>query len=141
MVGLWKTLELQSWKKAGHRSGSWPSRDRRAQPALRRWSSQLEASQTIQPPGLVRANFDEWDGESNGRWHYVLLSPSCQRLTLFRFNVKSRAQRVLVKHFHRVERVFGEILSDQRQLAQNVVRHRDDMTADGVGVEDIQQFA
>src|SRR6185436_11474463 len=57
-----------------------------------------------------------------------------------RFDPKSGAERVLVKHLHRVERVFGEIFPNERQLAQYVVSNRDDMTADGFGVEDIQQF-
>ncbi len=46
-----------------------------------------------------------------------------------------------MEHLHRVERVVIEALADERQLLEDVVRDRDDVAADGIGLEDVQQLA
>ena len=48
---------------------------------------------------------------------------------------------VLVEHLHGLERVFVHVLADQRQLLDDVVGHRDDLAADLVGLEDVEQLA
>ena len=51
---------------------------------------------------------------------------------------ESRPSGISVEHFHRLKRVFVQILSHQVELLQNIVRYRDDVTADTVSLEDIQ---
>src|SRR3954471_17083327 len=52
----------------------------------------------------------------------------------------ARRRRVICEHLHGLERIVVEALSDQRQLLENVVGHRDDVTCDRVGVEDVQEL-
>ena len=42
---------------------------------------------------------------------------------------------------HRLERILVEILADQRQLGEHVVGDGDDVAADLVGLEDVEQLA
>src|SRR2546422_7540153 len=63
--------------------------------------------------------------------------------------LRSRARRqrvpcldgIIPKHPHRLERVVVEVLAHQIELVEDLVRHRDDVASDGVGVEDIEEFA
>jgi hypothetical protein len=48
---------------------------------------------------------------------------------------------VVVEHFHRVERVVVQVAPDIRQLPEDVVGDGDDVAADFVGLEDVEQFA
>src|SRR3990172_9273156 len=50
-------------------------------------------------------------------------------------------RRVVVEHLHRIERVFVQGPADQTQLLHNVVRHGDDVAADGVGLKDVEKLA
>jgi hypothetical protein len=45
-----------------------------------------------------------------------------------------------IEHFHGVEGVVAEILADQSQLLQDVVGHGDDMAADRICLENIEQL-
>jgi len=47
---------------------------------------------------------------------------------------------ILVEHLDGVERVVRQILVDEIKLLQDVARDRDDVTADGVRLEDVEQF-
>jgi len=51
--------------------------------------------------------------------------------------VETRSPGVLVEHLDRVERILGQVPAHEIQLVQNVVRHRYDMAADGVGLENV----
>ena len=53
----------------------------------------------------------------------------------------SRPPSRRVEHLHRLERVLVEVLADQRELVQDVVGHGDDVAADLVGLEDVEQLA
>ena len=55
--------------------------------------------------------------------------------------VNAGGQRILVEHRHRLERITVEILADQRQLFDDVAGHGDDMAADFVGLENIEELA
>ena len=46
----------------------------------------------------------------------------------------SGAEGFLPEHLDSLERVFVQFLADERQLRQHVVRGRDDVAADGVGL-------
>ncbi len=48
---------------------------------------------------------------------------------------------VIGEHLHGLERIVVEIFADQRKLLQDVIGHGDDLTSNGLGVEDVQQFA
>src|SRR5260370_16676801 len=61
--------------------------------------------------------------------------------SLTRLKFESRANGVVGEHLYGLERVVIEVLADQRKLLKDVVGHRDDLTSDRVGVEDVQQFA
>src|SRR6478752_157424 len=54
---------------------------------------------------------------------------------------ESRLRGVAVEHLDRVERVVVKIAPDERKLLQNVVRDRDDVAADLVSLEDVQQLS
>ncbi len=49
--------------------------------------------------------------------------------------------RVVVEHLHGLEAVGVEVLVDEAELLQHVVGDRDDVAADRVGLEDVEQFA
>src|SRR5882757_5295056 len=50
-------------------------------------------------------------------------------------------RRVLEEDLHRLARIFGQVLVDQVELAQELVRHRDDVAAAFLSVENVQQLA
>ncbi len=54
---------------------------------------------------------------------------------------KVRGASIVHEHFHRVERILGEIAAQQRKLLQQIVRDGDDVAADGIGLHDVEQLA
>src|SRR5688500_20327446 len=73
---------------------------------------------------------------SNGRASTATLIGKGRALKL-----EARLYRVVPEHLYGFKGVLGEILADDIQLLQDVVGDRDDVAANGVGVEDIEQFA
>src|ERR1700722_6433986 len=57
------------------------------------------------------------------------------------FQSEVRGAGVIHEHFHRIEQVVTEIAAQQRELPQQIVRDRDDVAADGVGLDDVEQLA
>src|SRR5262245_3845856 len=49
--------------------------------------------------------------------------------------------RVAPEHLDGLQRIGVEILVDQAQLVEDVVGHRDDVAADGIRLEDVEQLA
>ena len=52
-----------------------------------------------------------------------------------------RALCIIEKHLHGLERVFVQIVPNQREFIQHIVRHGNHMAADRVRLKDVQQFA
>jgi hypothetical protein len=52
--------------------------------------------------------------------------------------VETGRNRIPVKHLDRIQGILRQIVTNQLELFQNIVCHRDDMTAYRVGLEDIQ---
>lgn len=50
----------------------------------------------------------------------------------------ARLSGVLVEHIHRAQPVRGQVLVDQVRLVEKIMGRRDDVAADGVGLEDVQ---
>jgi len=48
---------------------------------------------------------------------------------------------IVVKHLHHFQRKFAQVLDDTGKLFQHIIGDGDDMTAGGVGLEDIQKLA
>src|SRR6516164_1787900 len=48
---------------------------------------------------------------------------------------------VAIERLHRFARTFRQILADEIELAQELVRHRDDVAAALLGMEDVQELA
>src|SRR5262249_47265494 len=48
---------------------------------------------------------------------------------------------VAIERLHRFARIFRQILADEIELAQELVRHRDDVAAALLGMEDVQELA
>ena len=83
------------------------------------------------------------------RGHHALLrdrlgrGPASETDALLRngSELVARGLSVVVEHLHGFERILVHVLADQRQLLDDVVGHRDDLAADLVGLENVEQFA
>src|SRR5262245_64493309 len=49
--------------------------------------------------------------------------------------------RVAIESLHRLARIFRQILADEIELAQELVRYGDDVAAALLGMEDVQELA
>ena len=54
--------------------------------------------------------------------------------------LEARLLGVGVEHFDRVEGVLVQVFAYQTEFAQNVMCHSDDVTSDGIGLQDVKQF-
>src|SRR5215472_14380876 len=68
-------------------------------------------------------------------------SPASNRAAMYYSKHKSCGPSVRIEHFHCLQGIVVEILSDKVKLDQNVVCHCNDMAADCVRLEDIEQLA
>src|ERR1700733_894183 len=55
------------------------------------------------------------------------------------FEGEIRSAGIVNEHLHRVQRILREIAPQQRQLLQQIVRDCDDVTANGIGLHDVEQ--
>src|SRR5262245_9510306 len=53
----------------------------------------------------------------------------------------SGRRRIAIESLNRLARIFREILADEIELAQELVRHGDDVAAALLGMEDVQELA
>src|SRR6188472_581563 len=51
------------------------------------------------------------------------------------------SRSVAIEGLHGFARVFRQILADEIELAEKLIRHRDDVTAALLGMEDVQELA
>src|SRR3984893_8565021 len=51
------------------------------------------------------------------------------------------SRSVAIERLHRFARVFRKILADEFELAEKLIRHRDNVTAALLGMEDVQELA
>src|SRR5687768_5948014 len=63
------------------------------------------------------------------------------RGTSARLERVARLPGVVVEHLHGVQRIGGQVLAHQGQLLEDVVGGGDDVAADGVGLEDVEELA
>jgi hypothetical protein len=47
---------------------------------------------------------------------------------------------IVVEHLHGFQGIFVQVLPHQTHLLQNIRRDRDDMAADFIGLENVQEF-
>ena len=78
---------------------------------------------------------------SSWRCGSVRRGPSCASGSTDSSELEAGQRCVAVEHLHGLERELVEVLADKRELLEQVGRHRDDVAADRVGLEDVQQLA
>src|SRR6266446_5826512 len=72
----------------------------------------------------------------DGRRSSVLLGGEAGGLDLI-----GGSRGVAIERLHCFARIFRQILADEIELAQELVRHRDDVAAALLGMEDVQELA
>src|SRR6202012_5722206 len=90
--------------------------------ALSRWARGLPMNP---PPPVTQARFTR--------------CPRYPRLP--RSEREAGGDRVAVEHLHGLQRVFVEVVPEQGELLQEVVGDRDDVAADLVGLDDVEDLS
>src|SRR5262249_18969724 len=77
---------------------------------------------------------------------WTKIASGLRRPILFRgeascLDLIGRRRGIAIERLHRFARIFRQILADEIELAQELVRHRDDVAITLLGVEDIQELA
>src|SRR5262245_44728239 len=77
-----------------------------------------------------------WDENLDGRRSSVLLRGESGGLDLI-----GGSRGVAIERLHRFAGIFRQILANEVELAQELVRYRDDVAAALLGMEDVQELA